>query len=141
MHLVFSTKSRARVINDSVRDSLHRYMAAILADNDCHPVLLNSVEDHIHLLFELGRTVAVSTVVKEAKRTSSIWIKTQSPEFAWFAWQSGYAVFAVEPANVVKVREYIANQREHHHIESFQDEYRRFLTVNGVKYDEQYMWD
>jgi putative transposase len=141
MHVIFSTKCRARIITDDVRESLHRYMATILKDNSCHPVLLNSVEDHIHLLFELGRTVAISTVVREVKRTSSKWIKPQAPKLAQFAWQEGYAAFAVESANVIRIREYVANQRDHHNEESFQDEYRRFLTANDIEYDERYVWD
>ena len=33
----------------------------------CHALLLNSVEDHIHLLFALGRTVAMSKAVEEIR--------------------------------------------------------------------------
>jgi REP element-mobilizing transposase RayT len=141
MHLVFSTKHRARLISDNVRPSLHAYMATVLNNYNCHAILLNSVEDHIHILFGLGRTVAISKAVEEVKTSSSKWIKTQGSEFAAFAWQSGYGVFAVESANVPNVREYIEDQREHHRVESFQDEYRRFLKQNMVEYDERYVWD
>ena len=141
IHLVFSTKHRARVLTDGVRRSLHAYIATVMENYGCHPVLLNSVEDHIHLLFELGRTVAVSKAVEEIKTTSSKWIKTQGPPFGAFAWQSGYAVFAVDAVSVARARDYIANQREHHRVETFQEEYRRFLADNGIVCDERYVWD
>ena len=141
LHLVFSTKHRERVLTNDVRPTLHAYMATVLDNYGCHPELLNSVEDHIHLLFQLGRTVAISKAVEEVKTTSSKWLKTQYPVLQSFAWQSGYAAFAVETASVIRVREYIANQAVHHRAETFQDEYRRFLTDNGVAYDERYMWD
>ncbi len=48
---------------------------------------------------------------------------------------------AVSASNVADVREYIANQAEHHKVRSFQDEYRAFLTRNGVQFDERYVWD
>lgn len=141
VHLIFSTKHRERLITDTVRPSLHAYMATVLQNFHCPPVLINSVEDHVHILFELGRTVAVSQAVEEVKTTSSKWIKTQGAEFAGFAWQSGYGAFSVSESNVPAVREYIANQREHHRVKSFQEEYRAFLEKHGVAFDERYVWD
>ena len=141
VHLVFSTKYRERVLHDQVRNSLHAYMATVLANTGCSPVLINSVEDHIHILFDLGRTVAVSQAVEEVKKSSSKWIKTTGNEFAKFAWQNGYGAFAVSESNVPAVRRYIADQQEHHRQKSFQDEYRAFLKRHGVAYDERYVWD
>jgi putative transposase len=141
IHLVFSTKNRERIITDDVRDSLHAYMATVLHNLGCRPVLINSVEDHPHLLFDLGRTVTVSTAVEEVKKSSSKWIKTQGVEFAAFAWQGGYGAFAVSESNVAAVREYIAAQREHHRKKSFQDEFRAFLERHRIAFDERYVWD
>jgi len=141
IHLVFSTKHRERLLHDGVRDSLHNYMAVVLRNYKCPSVLINSVEDHVHLLFELGRTVAVSNAVEEVKTTSSKWMKTQAPEFGAFRWQSGYGAFAVSASHVPAVMEYIANQREHHKNQLFTDEYRGFLEQHGITFDEQYMWD
>ncbi len=141
IHLVFSTKNREPLITDPVRDALHAYMATVLQNLGCAPVLINSVEDHIHILFELARTVSVSQAVEEVKKSSSKWIKTQGANFAGFAWQAGYGAFAVSESNVGVVREYIAGQREHHHTKSFQEEYRQFLERHRVAFDERYVWD
>ncbi|MGB8354482.1 MAG: IS200/IS605 family transposase [Chthoniobacteraceae bacterium] len=141
IHLIFSTKNRAPVLRDTVRGSLHSYMATVLQNMDCPPVLINSVADHVHILFELGRTVSVSTVVEEVKKTSSRWIKTLDDEFAGFAWQAGYGAFAVSESNVTVVREYVAAQQEHHRKKSFQEEYRAFLKRHNVVFDEKYVWD
>ena len=141
IHLVFSTKNRELLITDAIRDSLHAYMATVLQNLGCVPVLINSVEDHIHLLLDLGRTVAVSQAVEDVKKSSSKWIKSQVAEFAGFAWQSGYGAFAVSESNVDAVHEYIANQREHHRKKSFQEEYRQFLERHRITFDERYVWD
>ena len=141
IHLVFSTKNRTRSLPDDIRGSMHRYIASILEDRGCHAILMNSVEDHIHILFELSRTIEISKIVQDIKTTSSKWTKAQRPGLESFAWQSGYAAFSVDSRGYVEVREYIANQRQHHLVESFQDEYRRFLTENGVEFDERYVWD
>ena len=141
VHIIFSTKHRERLITDPVRDSLHAYMAAVLQNLGCAPVLINSVEDHVHILFELARTVSVSQAVEDIKKSSSKWIKTQGAEFAGFAWQAGYGAFAVSESNVPSVRDYIARQQEHHRRKSFQEEYRVFLERHGVAFDERYVWD
>lgn len=141
IHLVFSTKNREPLISDPVRAALHRYMATVLQNLGCAPVLINSVEDHIHLLFDLSRTVAVSQAVEDVKKSSSKWIKTQGPEFAGFAWQAGYGAFAVSESNVEAVRAYIADQREHHRKKTFQEEYRQFLERHRIAFDERYVWD
>jgi putative transposase len=141
IHLVFSTKGRHPLLSDHVRGSLHAYMATVLQNFDCPPILINSVEDHAHLLLEMARTVSVSAAVEEVKKTSSKWIKTQGPEFANFAWQTGYGAFSVSESNVDAMRDYIANQREHHRKSSFQQEYRALMKRHGIVFDEQYGWD
>jgi REP-associated tyrosine transposase len=141
VHLIFSTKNREPVLHDDVRDAVHRYMATVLQNLGCPASLINSVADHVHILFLLGRTVAVSKAVEEVKKTSSKWIKTQGAELAGFAWQAGYGAFAVSESNVDAVRKYIANQQEHHRKRSFQDEYRDFLARHRVSFDEKYVWD
>jgi len=141
IHLIFSTKNREPLISDPVREALHAYMATVLQNLDCAPILINSVDDHIHLLFDLARTTAVSKAVEDVKKASSKWIKTQGPEFAGFAWQSGYGAFAVSESKVETVRQYIADQREHHRKTSFQEEYRKFLKRHRIDFDERYVWD
>lgn len=139
--MIFSTKLRAPLITDAIRESLHSYMATVLANLGCPAVLINSVADHIHILFELSRTVALSQVVEEVKKVSSKWIKTQGPQFKAFAWQAGYGAFAVSQSNVLAVRDYIARQKEHHRKKSFQEEYLAFLDKHRVAFDDRYLWD
>ena len=141
VHLVFSTKNRERIISDSVRPTLHAYMATVLQSIDCPADLINSVDDHVHILFNQARTVAISTVVEEVKKASSKWIKTQGSEFANFSWQAGYGAFSVSESNVQIVRDYIVKQQEHHRRTTFQDEYRLFLERHRVAFDERYMWE
>jgi len=141
LHLIFSTKGRAPIINDQIREPLHAYMATVLKNLGCHANLINSVEDHAHLLLELGRTVSVSKVVEDAKKSSSKWIKSQPGRGGDFAWQNGYGAFSVSHSNIEAVRDYIASQREHHRKRTFQEELRTLLEKHGVDYDERYIWD
>lgn len=141
IHLIFSTKHRLPVLHDDVRESLHRYAAAVLQNIECPPLLINSVEDHIHILHELGRTISISKAVQELKTSTSRWLKTQSAPLSDFAWQSGYGAFGISCSNVDAICTYIADQHEHHRTTTFQDEFRAFLDRHGVAYDERYVWD
>lgn len=141
IHLIFSTKNRAPLITDGVRDALHGYMATVLQNLNCIPLRINSVEDHAHLLFNLARTVPLSKAVEDTKKASSKWIKTQGHEFDTFSWQSGYGAFAVSESNLETVRQYIADQRKHHRKKTFQEEYRQFLQRHRIDFDERYVWD
>ena len=116
-------------------------MAVVLRNFSCPAILINSIEDHVHILFELARTASISQAVEEVKTTSSKWLKTQSPEFRTFAWQAGYGAFAVSQSNIDSVRDYIANQREHHRAKSFEEEYRAFLKKHNIEFDERYVFE
>ena len=36
---------------------------------------------------------------------------------------------------------YITHQESHHHVVSFQEEFRKLLHAHGIAYDERYVWD
>lgn len=142
IHTVFSTKDRRPFLRDqTVREELHRYLGGILHNQDCQPVIVGGVEDHVHLLSTLSRTCAPAEMVKEIKRGSSIWLKTKGPELADFAWQNGYGIFSIGFSQIETVKTYIAAQEEHHKEVSFQDEFRSLLKRYEIEFDERYVWD
>jgi len=141
IHLIFSTKDRRRLLSESVRPEFHAYSATLLANIKCPATIINSVEDHVHILFNLNRTVALSKAVEDVKKSSSKWLKLKAPELAEFSWQAGYGAFSVSASNVQLVREYIEHQAEHHRTKSFQEEYISFLEKHGIEYDQRYLWN
>ena len=142
LHVVFSTKNRIPFLKDAdLRSRLHAYMAGVLQNIGCEPILVNGVEDHVHILCNFSRTVTVASLVEEAKKNSSKWIKEQDPACRDFYWQGGYAAFSVSQSKVEEVREYVANQAEHHRKISFQDELRMLCRKHGIEIDERYVWD
>ena len=141
IHTVFSTKNRAPLLRvPTFCDEMHSYLGGCAKAIDCQPIQIGGVEDHVHLLTSLSRTVAIAEFVKEIKRNSSLWAKGKGDQ-AEFGWQSGYGCFSVSESQVQKVSRYIENQEEHHRTITFQDEYRELLRRHGEKWDERYVWD
>jgi putative transposase len=142
VHTVFSTKERRPFLRDkALREELHSYLGGILTNLGCQPIIVGGVEDHVHLLCALSRTCEAAAMVKEAKRGSSLWVKTKSSDIRDFAWQSGYGIFSIGFSQIPSVRDYIASQEEHHRKVSFQDEFRQFLRRYEITFDERYVWD
>ena len=141
IHLIFSTKNRAPLLVKEQRSDLHAYLSTVLANLNSPTVLINSVEDHVHILFKMARTVSLAQIVEDVKKSSSKWLKTQSPSHASFAWHAGYGSFSVSESNVAKVTSYIRDQEQHHRKQTFQDEYLEFLEKNKIQWDERYVWD
>jgi putative transposase len=141
IHLIFSTKNREPILLDIHRDRLHEYMAGILRDLGAPAIEINSEPNHAHVLFVLSRTHSLSDTVKELKRGSSLRLKEFDAAYHDFHWQAGYGAFSVSQSMVETVRKYIRNQREHHRVESFQDEMRRWLVKYEIEFDERYVWD
>ncbi|MFG0261107.1 MAG: transposase [Novipirellula sp. JB048] len=140
-HLIFSTKDRFPFLKDDIRDRVHRYLATVLRDMGSPFVVVGGVEDHVHLLFDLGRIHPAKDFVEILKRESSKFTKTLSPNLDKFYWQRGYGIFSVSPTHRGNVVAYLKNQPEHHRHKTFQEEYRGFLIRYGIEFDEQYVWD
>ena len=141
IHLVFSTKNREPWIRGPVEGKLHAYLGGILREINCPSLTVGGTADHVHILFVLARTMAISNVVEEVKTGSSKWIKTQNPAFQNFHWQAGYGAFSIGQSAVERLKQYIARQHEHHHGQSFQDEFRELLMRYEIPFDERYVWD
>jgi len=141
VHLIFSTKNREPFISTAIEQELHPYMAKIFRELRSPSLTIGGTDDHVHILFSLGRTIEVAELVKEVKSESSKWIKSKGKEFENFYWQRGYGAFSIGQSQVTAVKRYIARQKVHHQRVTFQDEYRKFLKSYEIDYDERYVWD
>jgi len=123
-----------------MRATLHSQIGGISKTLGCAPILMGGVEDHVHLLARLGRTITQSEWIKELKRVSNLWLKKEYA-LSDFEWQGGYADFSVSESNLDQVKAYIASQEEHHRKIGFQDELRALLLRHRIEWDERYIWD
>jgi REP element-mobilizing transposase RayT len=141
LHVIFSTKDREPLLLDDWREELFRVMGGTANNLGCQSLIAGGTMDHVHMLFQLGRTITMADAIGKIKSTSSTWINQNHVRSKPFHWQGGYAVFSVSLSNVEAVREYIRKQPEHHAKKSFQDELREWLRRCELEWDERYVWD
>ena len=141
VHIIFSTKDRAPLLDADARPRLHAFLATVARNAGCEAYRVGGVADHVHLAVRLSRTISIAELVETLKTSSSKWLKTQSPALEAFAWQRGYGCFSVGPTDLQALCEYVDKQEEHHQRRTFQEEFRMFLEKYGVEYNEAYVWD
>ena len=142
VHVVFSTKNRQPFLKENdFQDRTHRYLAGICRNLQCPTLMVGGVENHVHILCRLGQTINVADLIRDIKRDSSKWIKSERGDLADFQWQQGYCAFSVSPSHVEALKDYITHQEEQHRRETFQDEFRRLCKKYGLEVDERYVWD
>jgi putative transposase len=138
--IVFSTKYRERTLTKNNRDTLYKYIWGLLKNKKCHLYRINGVEDHIHIVTDLHPSVALSSLVKDIKVSSSLYIKEQNLFENFTSWQEGYGAFTYSMKEKDRLIEYVKNQEAHHNIKTFKDEYIELLTEHGIEFDEKYLF-
>lgn len=122
-------------------DQLHAYIAGILKNYESPAININSVSDHIHILFRLSKNWALAKVVEEIKKQSSKWVKEIEGVNKKFSWQNGYGAFSVSSSKIEVVKNYIINQEAHHKRISYLAEVEEFIKkYDIIDYDPKYFW-
>ncbi len=124
IHVIFSTKHRAPLIEPHLEREIYIHMRENLCASGCEVMASNGMEDHVHLLFKLPSSKSVANVVMNAKGETSHWFNQQyQPNYALY-WQDGYAAFSVSESLLPKVKDYIDNQKTIHKNRSLNEELR-----------------
>lgn len=139
-HIIYHIKNTSVEIRKQDKSELYAYIGSIIKNNQSIPIIINGVEDHVHIRCVMSKNIALAKLVEEIKRHSSRWIKTKSSYYNKFAWQGGYGGFSVSPSLHNKTKLYIQNQEKHHEKMSFKEEYIMFLEEYGIDYNENYLW-
>ena len=113
-------------------------MGALVKEQKGKPLIINGVLDHVHMLFELPPTVALSTAMRSIKANSSRWAAAKFG--AAFEWQKGFGGFSVSRSAVDADSRYIRDQEIHHSRFDFRAEFESLLDKNGAEHDKDYLW-
>lgn len=137
--IVFSTKNAQNTMKLSETEKLYRYIWGILKNKKCTLYRVNGTENHIHIATHVHPMVSVSSLVKDIKVSSSVWIKEPGIFPNFVGWQDGYGAFTYHITQKETLVNYVKNQREHHHKKSYREEFIELLNEHGIEFDEKYL--
>ena len=140
-HCIFTPKGRNSLLKDPIRDNVHKYIYGIIKGMNCYPVAINGTFDHVHLLVGFCPSLSIEDLVRDIKRSSSIYINTNHLISGKFSWQEGYGAFTVGYRDLDNVYKYILNQQTHHLKGSFKEEYLEILTNQGIDFSTEYLYE
>ena len=141
IQLVFSPLHRDKLLNQSIRPAIIKYISGIITQLGHKSIIVNGISDHVHLFIGLNPNLSVSETVKEIKRASSMFINDQHFFSGKFQWQSGYGGFSYSQSHIEKVYNYILNQERHHAKKTFREEYLDFLKKYDIEFENQYLFE
>ncbi|MCH7227275.1 IS200/IS605 family transposase [Haloferula sp. A504] len=139
-HGIWSTKDRAPLITRAIEENVWKILASVATHNEIHVIRAGGIDDHVHVLMRIPKTMSVADAMRRIKGGSAKYINEERLCQGRFGWQDGYGAFSVSASSVPAVTAYIASQRDHHRMRGFQDEFLDFLEKHGVEYDERYVW-
>lgn len=137
---VVAVKFRQSVIEQSWKERLHQYITGIVQNNGHKMIAINSMPDHLHLFFGFRPNQSLSDLMRIVKGESSEWINKERITPSIFRWQEGYGAFSYARSQIKVVAEYVENQEDHHRKKTFLEEYKHFLDLFEVEYDEKYIF-
>jgi REP element-mobilizing transposase RayT len=115
-------------------------MAGIILQQGHKPLAIGGMPDHVHVLVSMNPTQTPSDLVFHLKRSSSLWINDKKLAVGKFLWQEGFGAFSYGKSQISNIATYIETQERHHKRRSFLEEYKEFLNLYGVEYDEKYIF-
>ncbi len=132
VHVIFATKNRAPLLTPELIEDVHGYIGGTLRSLDCKPVAVGGVEDHVHLLLGMKPVHRLADVMRETKKTSSIWMNERTRGFAW---QQGYSAFGVSAHEIPMMVRYISHQQEHHRKKTLVEELSDVYRLAGIPFE------
>lgn len=141
IQLVFSPKNRDALLLKPHQEQLWPYMAQTLINLEHKPIIINGMADHVHVFLGLNPKMSISDLVRDLKRSSSLWINEQKWFRGTFAWQDGYGAFSYGRSQIDDVYKYIQRQEEHHKKRNFKEEYLELLRKFDIEFDEQFLFE
>ena len=137
VHVVFSTKGRAKLIRKEFQAKLWAYAAGICKKDGIFVHAIGGMDDHVHVLIQVPASLPLAKAVNTIKSNSSRWAKEEKEKLAW---QEGYAAFSVSASVVPTVIRYIESQEAHHRKMTFDAELVALLRKHGVPFDPRFVF-
>ncbi|NER51389.1 MAG: IS200/IS605 family transposase [Symploca sp. SIO1A3] len=114
-HVVWCPKYRRPVLVDEVEKRLKELLFEIAEKIQVEIIELETMPDHVHILFECDPQFGVHKVVKIFKGATSRYLRQEFPHLKSripTLWTNSYFVSTVGGAPLEVIKQYVANQKE-----------------------------
>jgi len=99
IHLVFSPKGRDACIHEEIQPEVYSYISKIITNKSHKSININGMPDHIHILTGLNPSFSISDLVRDIKRSSSLYINEKNWLGPNFNGRKGTAYFLTAGLN------------------------------------------
>ena len=140
IHAIFAVRNRIGLIRDQWKEELYKYITGITQTYKHKLIVINGMEDHVHMFFGMRPNQSLSDLMQDIKGSSSKWINERKFVKGRFEWQEGYGAFSYGKSQIDEVISYIQNQEIHHQNFTFLDEYKLFLEKFNIEYNHRYIF-
>lgn len=138
---VFAVQNRKNLLQKPWREEVFKYISGIITRKEQKSIIVNGVEDHVHIFVGLKPSMKISDLVRDIKNNSTNFINEQNYLKEKFSWQEGYGAFSYSHSQIKDVYKYVLNQEQHHKSISFKNEYIALLEKFEIDYNEKYLFD
>jgi putative transposase len=119
VHLVFVTKYRKKVFNNSILQSMQEIFSNVCDGFDAELVEFNGEDNHVHLVVNYPPKYSVSVLVNSLKGVSSRYLRQdfkELQEYYWkgVLWSPSYFAGSCGGASLDVLKRYIENQNRPH---------------------------
>lgn len=141
IQIVFAVKGRESLIHSHCAAEVYKYITGIIRNKDQKLIAINGMPDHIHILIGMKPSCVLSDLVREIKKSSNDFINEKRFVTGRFSWQEGYGAFSYNHSDLTRVIKYIENQKAHHSVKSFRDEYIELLNEFEIDFKSEYLYE
>jgi len=141
IQVVFAVKGRESLIHSHFETEVYKYITGIISNKHQKLIAINGMPDHIHILMGIKPSCNLSDLVREIKKSSNDFINNKGFVKGKFNWQEGFGAFSYNHSNLSQVITYIENQKTHHSVKSFRDEYFELLKEFEIDFKPEYLYD
>ena len=115
-HFVMVTKHRHKIISGELKDFLLQYTNEYFDKQGLNILVINTDEDHLHIIFEAYPNLNLAHFVNAYKSASSRQVRTKFnkllSKYYWkpYFWSQSYFISTVSEKSTELVQQYVNNQ-------------------------------
>ena len=133
IHIIWETLDREKLLFDKTAKNVSEFLFNYSKEKNIFMKINYVNPEHTHALIDLPTNITIEDCVKLFKGASSHYINQNRLVRTKFSWGRGYAAFSVSESQIDKVIDYIKNQKEHHRIKTYAEEYEEFLAKYKIQ--------